>query len=334
MTGATYGASGISPRTNVFAAADMLAHAEPVSVLAKFGMTKPLPQNKTDTIKFRRAVPLPALTAPLAEGVTPATGSMQYEDVSVQILQWGAVYGITDKIADTHEDPVLQDNAMLCGEQAQKTLEAIIWGKIKAGTTVYYANGTQRTDVNTTVSINDVRKVVRYLQAQKGKKLTTILSGDPAFNTSPIEAAYVGFTHTDMQADIRTLPGFVPVAEYGSQKSLVPEEFGTVEDVRFITSPELTSFPDAGAAANSLVLSTSGTNADIYPIVIVAKEAYGLVPLKGKGAITPRIIQPDTIDKSDPLGQRGYVGWKAYFNAIVLNQTWMGRIEAAASVLN
>ena len=81
------------------------------------------------------------------------------------------------------------------------------------------------------------------------------------------------------------------------------------------------------------MLSTTGSVADVYPVVIVAKEAYGLVPLKGMGAITPSVLNPGQIDKSDPLGQRGYVGWKAYFAALILNQTWMSRIECAASSL-
>ncbi len=323
----------ISPRTAAWAATEMLSHAGPVSVLSKFGLTKPLPRNKADTIKFRRPTPFSAVTVPLAEGVTPTPGSMAYEDVTVIPLQWGDLFSITDKIADMHEDPVLADMSKLCGEQAQKTLEQLIWAKIKAGTTVYYANGSARTDVNTAISINDVRKAVRYLQSMKARKVTSMLSGSPDYGTTPIEAAYVAFTHTDMQADIRSLSGFTPVAEYGSQKPLCPEEFGTVEDVRFITSPELTAFPDAGGLDGNAYVSTTGTNADVYPVVIVGAEAYGLVPLKGSGAIVPTVINPGTIDKSDPLGQRGYVGWKTWFQATVLNQTWLVRVEAAASLL-
>ena len=327
----TYG--DISQRTAAYAAADMLAHAEPVSVVAKFGLPKPLPKNKADTIKFRRPVPFSAVTVPLAEGVTPAAGSMSYEDVTVQLLQWGDLFSISDKVEDMSEDPVLKDMTMLCGEQAQKTLEQLIWSKIKAGTNVAYANGAARTDVNTALSLNDVRKAVRYLQSMKAKKLTRMLSASVNIGTTPIEAAYVAFTHTDLQADIRALTGFTPVAEYGSRMPLCAEEFGTVEDVRFITSPELTSFPDAGGLDGNVVLSTTGTNADVYPIVIVGQDAYGMVPLKGAGAIVPTVINPDTRDKSDPLGQRGYVGWKTWFQATILNQTWIYRLEAAASEL-
>lgn len=328
----TYG--DISQRTAAYAAADMLSHAEPVSVLAKFGLPKPLPKNKADTIKYRRPVPFSAVTVPLAEGVTPTAGTMAYEDVTVQLLQWGDLFSITDKVQDMSEDPVLKDMTMLCGEQAQKTLEQLIWSKIKAGSNVAYANGAARTDVNTALSLNDVRKAVRYLQSMKAKKITRMLAASVQIGTTPIEAAYVAFCHTDLQADIRALQGFVPTAEYGSRQTLCAEEFGTVEDVRFITSPELTQFADAGAAHGGVVLSTTGTSADVYPIVIVGQEAFGLVPLKGAGAIVPTVINPDTKDKSDPLGQRGYVGWKTWFQATILNQTWIYRVEVGASVLS
>ena len=48
MATTTY--TDISPRTQVYAEAKMLAHAEPVLILNKLGQTKPIPQNKTQTI--------------------------------------------------------------------------------------------------------------------------------------------------------------------------------------------------------------------------------------------------------------------------------------------
>lgn len=328
----TYG--DISQRTAAYAAVDMLNHAEPVSVLAKFGQPKPLPKNKAETVKFRRCVPFSAVTAPLAEGVTPSAGTMAYEDVTATPQQWGDLFTITDKVQDMSEDPVLKDMTKLCGEQAQKTLEALIWSKLRAGTNVGYANGSDRASVNTALSLNDVRKAVRYLQSMKAKKITSILAPSVNVGTEAVEAAYIAFCHTDLQADIRALTGFIPVAKYGSRKPLCAEEFGTVEDVRFITSPELSAFADTGGTPGSAVLSTTGSAADVYPIVIVGQEAFGLVPLKGAGAIVPTVINPDSKDKSDPLGQRGYVGWKTWFVAVILNQTWVYRLEVGASVLS
>lgn len=330
MADTTYGS--INQRTAAWAATEMLSHAEPVIVLNKFGQVKPLPKNKADNIKFRRPVPFAAVTVPLAEGVTPTAQQMKYEDVPVAIEQWGAVVTITDRVHDLAEDPVLKDASMLCGEQAGDTVEAVTWGVIRGGTSVFRSNGASRSDINTPISQAKLRAAVRYLMAQRAKRLTKMLSGSTEFGTSPIEASYVAFGHTDMDADIRNLPGFTPVAEYGSRKPLVPEEVGSVENIRFILSPMLSPIEDAGSATLNGMKAVDD-NVDVYPLVVVGQEAYGTVPLKGAGAITPSVINPDVKTKDDPLGQRGYVGWKAYHAAVRLNETWMTRIECAVTDL-
>ncbi len=134
MATTTYG--DISQRTAAFAVADMLTHAEPILVLSKFGLSKALPTNKADTQTFRRPVPFTVSTNALVEGVTPNSQQMQYEDVTVQINQYGAHVVITDVVNDTSEDPVLKDAAMLCGEQAAETIELITWGVLQSGTNV------------------------------------------------------------------------------------------------------------------------------------------------------------------------------------------------------
>lgn len=329
MTTTTYGS--ISQRTAAWAAAEMLAHAEPILVLSKFGQSKPMPKNKADTVKFRRPVPFNIPDTPLAEGVTPTAQQMQYEDVEVQLKQWGAWVEITDVVNDLAEDPVLSDASMLCGEQAAETVEVQTWGAIRAGTNVFYANGAARSAVNTKISLAKQRAITRALKAQRAKKVTSMVGGSPNYSTEPVDAAFIAFAHTDLEADIRDMVGFVPTEKYGSMKAL-PYEIGKVEDVRYVLSPVLDKFADAGGAAGSMV-STTGTNADVYPVVYVAKESYGLVPLKGKNAVTPKVLNPDTPRGGDPLGQRGSVGWKTYFVAKVLNEAWLARLEVAASEL-
>jgi hypothetical protein len=56
---------------------------------------------------------------------------------------------------------------------------------------------------------------------------------------SAIEAGFIVFCHTDLEPDIRDLPGFVPVAKYGQRSVINEYELGSVERFRFITSPEL-----------------------------------------------------------------------------------------------
>jgi len=327
-----YGDAGVSSRTNAYAARQMLRHAGPHIVLDKFGMTKPMPKNKTQTIKFRRPRVFTAATTPLVEGVTPSTTQFRYEDVSVDLKQYGMLVEITDQIEDTHEDPVLNDAAEQAGENIGRTMEMLTYGVVKAGTNVFYANGAARNAVNTPISLAKQRAVTRALKAQKAVKITKMLDGSVNYKTSPIEAAYIGIGHTDVEQDVRSLPGFVPVAEYGSRKPIHEYELGTCEDVRYLCSADLDPFTDQGAATSTMV-STGGSVSDVYPVLYFGKEAYATVPLRGAGAVSPTILRPGKIDKSDPLGQRGYVGWKTWHAALILNQLWMARLEVAVTAL-
>jgi len=330
MATTTY--TSVSQRTQAYAAKEMLAHAEPILCLSKFGMTKPMPKNKAQVVKFRRPIPFAVATTPLTEGATPTATQMNYEDVTVTLSQYGDIVEITDVVHDLAEDPVLKDSAMMCGEQAAETIETLMWGVLQGGTNVFYAESTDtaRTDVDNVITLARQRAVTRQLKAQRAKKVTSMLSSSVKYGTEAVDAAFIAFAHTDLESDIRDLTGFVPTEKYGSMKAL-PYEIGKVEDVRYILTPVLSSIEDAGGTASTNgVVSTSGTNADVYPVVYVGKDAYGHVALKGAEAISPTIINPGQVDKSDPLGQKGIVGWKTYHKSFIANQAWMCRLEVAA----
>ena len=78
------------------------------------------------------------------------------------------------------------------------------------------------------------------------------------------------------------------------------------------------------------MVSTTGTLADVYPVLFLSPNAFGVVPLKGGSAMTPMVLNPNVVRGGDPLAQRGSMGWKTYFTAVILNQSWIGRAECAA----
>lgn len=323
---------GISQRTTVYAERQMLKVAGPTLVLEKTGpLIKPMPKNKGLNIKFRRPVPFEASTVPLQEGVTPSATSFRYEDVSGALDQYGMVVQVTDVIMDTHEDPVLNDIVQQLGENIGRTQEALNYAVLRGGTNVYYQNGTARTDVNTPISLAKQRAVTRGLAAQKAMLITNVLDGSPNYATMPVEGGYIAVGHTDLSSDIRNMPGFIAVAQYGSRRPICPQEIGSVEDVRYLLSPDLSPFADGGGAKGSMV-STTGTSADVYPILFFAKEAWGLVPLRGQGSVEPSIVPPSkTI--ADPLAQRGAAGYIFWHLALILNEYWMARLETASTAL-
>lgn len=328
MATTTYGS--VSQRTAAWAATEMLNHAMPIECLARFALSKPVPKNTAEQAKFRRAIPFPPATSPLTEGVTPAGRALNYEDVSVTLAQYGDYVEITDKVADMSEDPVLKDASMLCGEQAAETIETLLWGALRGGTAVAYANGGAQASVNTIITLDMIRNSVRVLKAQRAKMVTEMLAGSPNIKTEPVGAAFFAFGHTDYERDLRAVAGFVPVEQYGQAMRAVPYEVGKIESLRFVLSPVLAPYPDAGGAKGTMK-STSGTSADVYPMVIVGKEAYANVALRGSNAMTPMVLNPGEPRGGDPLGQRGSVGWKTYYAGLRLNETWMYRLECAVT---
>jgi N4-gp56 family major capsid protein len=329
-----YTDAGISPRTQTYAALQMLRHAGPVMVLDKLGETKPMPMNKGLEMKFRRPIPFTASTTPLVEGVTPDGTTFAYEDVTVSLQQYGDWSNFTDVIEDTHEDPVINSMAEMHGENIGRTMEALNYGVVKGGTSVTYATGTARNATAHAISLTKQRAIIRSMKAQKAQKITSILSSSVNYGTRSVHGAYIAVGHTDLESDIRSMPGFKDVADYGTRSTVSDYEIGSVEDVRYILSPDLAPFLGAGAAVGSTgMVAADDTNIDVYPILIFGKYAWATVPMRGGGSISPTVISAGKKTKDDPLGQRGVMAWKGWHAAVILNDDWMMRYEVAVSAL-
>ena len=151
-----------------------------------------------------------------------------------------------------------------------------------------------------------------------------MLGASPKFNTSPISSGFFVYGHTDLEADIRRLPDFVPVEKYGSNTEAVPYEVGACQRFRFVCSPDLPSIQDSGAAVGALGLkSTTGTLIDVYPVVVLGQDAFSQLAVRGAEGVKPSVILPGKIEKSDPTGKRGYVGSTWYKAAAIEHNGWM-----------
>jgi N4-gp56 family major capsid protein len=349
----TYG--DISPAVAAYSVVRMLKRALPLLQIEKFGQTYPLPNNSTQTAKFRRyyltgttgsmgpdtggtngaasAAAMPLALTPLTEGVTPSGSTITNQDYTVQLYQYGDYSIITDVVEDTHTDPVLQQMTDILGEQAAQTVETLRYNVLKAGTNVWYAaKVASRSLVNTAIALSDQRSVTTGLNRQNAKKITSVVASNPDFNTTSVEAAYMAICHPDLESDIRNMTGFVPVAKYGPHTSPFEGEIGSVEQVRYLTSTIFTPFLSAGGTtgAGTTYRSTNGTNVDVYPILIFGRDAFGIVPLKGKSSMTPMVVNPKPAS-GDPLAQRGSVGWKLWTATVILQDAFMARLEVACS---
>lgn len=333
--------STVASRNLIRAEQEMLKHAEPIIVLGNFGSQKEQPMNKTDTVVFRRLNPFnmqangtPSITAAnfiLAEGQTPNSNTISYTDVSVTLQQYGVLFKFSSKAELMYEDDIPSDMSKLTGETMAEVAEMIRYGVLKGGTNVLYANGSSRDAVNTVVSLALLRKAARTLNSNRARRVTQRLSSGPNFGTAPVEPGYVVFVHTDVESDIRNMPGFTKVEEYAQRKPVHDREIGSVENFRFVTSPLLAPFDEAGASTLNGCLGSS--NVDVYPVIVIGEDAWGNVALKGMGAVKPTILSARQKNHANPLGQFGYVGGDFWMATVRLNENWMVRLEVGATSL-
>lgn len=328
----------------------ILAHAVPTEVLGITGSNQDMPKKQGDNIIFRRWIPFGgALTNSstinqwvvtvgahaLQEGVTPSADSLTPQDITVLMQQYGCLYMYTDRQDDLHEDDIPPQMKKQTGERMGLVREMVRYGALKAATNLFYSGGTSRATVAATVSYNLLSKIARSLLANHAKTITRVLSPSPLFNTTGIEAGFLVFCHTDNEHDIRALPGFKETTVYGQKKTVHEMEIGSLGRFRFVVSPELAGYADSGAAiAGTTLFSTTGTLADVYPMIVVAEDAWGEVALRGESSFEYTDLKPGQKDKSDPHGQRGYVGAKFYSAATVLNNGWMAIAEVAITSLS
>src|SRR3990167_1117515 len=328
----------------------ILKHSVPVEVLGITGVQHKMERNMSDTIVFGRYIPhggattnyttqnrwtVTAAAHQTVEGVTPDADTLSRVDITVQMQQYSCLYVYTDKAKIFHEDDLPAAQIKHTGQRMGLVREMIRYGALKGTTHKYYCGGTTRATVDEAISLNVLRNVTRNISGNHGMHITTVLKASPLYDTHPIEAGFLVFCHTDMMHDIRELPNFTPCIEYASGRQVHPKELGSVDEFRFIVSPDLGSIIDSGAAVGVTGLkSTGNSNIDVYPMVVVADEAWGDVALRGENSFEPIHIQRNREDKSDPLKQRGYIGaifWSAMF---IQNDGWMAVVESGATELD
>jgi N4-gp56 family major capsid protein len=337
---------------------EILKHAVPREVLNKMGRQVKMPENNSKTYVARRWLPYGATTAnqntinqfftngtgdrgnamvqahQSSEGVTPPPDSITPQDTTVVIQEYSCLYGFTNQTYDLYEDDIPEAMQAQIGERVNLVNEMINWGALRASTNQYYGGtGTSIATVNGGLTLGMVRKISKGLMANHATMVNKMLKPSQDFGTDAVAEGFTVVCSTDLEADIRDLPNFIPVENYASGKPM-QFEIGKCERFRFVTSPDLPSQQDAGAAVGSTGLSsTSGSNIDVHSFIVLAQDAWSQIAVRGRGALDPTFILPGEKSKSDPLGQRGYAGTKWYKAVMLENQGWLAIGNVGSKVL-
>lgn len=297
---------GLSEEMKVFYSDYLIDNAQPKLVHDQFGQKHPIPKNGGKTIQFRKYSPLPKLTTPLTEGVTPDGQSLTMSVIEATVAQFGGYVTLSDVLILTAIDNNLVQATKLLGAQAGATLDTITREVLNGGTNVVFSGGKNaRTDltVSDTLSVDDIKKSVRFLKNQ---------------NAEQISGSWVAIIHPDVSYDLTNDPLWKDVKTYDPD-DLYEGEIGKIFGVRFVETTEAKKFVKSGSGSTT-----------VYSTLVLGDNAYGVTEITG-GGLEHIVKQLGSAGTADPLNQRATAGWKATKVAERLVENYMVRIESCST---
>ena len=233
----TTGSASLSAENKTFWDRALIVLAGPELVHDQFAQQRDIPAGSGKTIEFRQFDPLPEMTVPLTEGVTPDGQSLSVNAVTATVSQYGGYVTTSDVLDMTALDPVVNEATKLIARQAGETLDTITRDVVNAGTNVMYALGKTSGSVNSSaptsrgalgyasgvtnsnLTVDDVKRAVRALKRQNAPKIR----GD-----------YVGIIHPDVAFDLMRDPEWLTPKQYVDTQDIYAGEIGKLYGVRFI----------------------------------------------------------------------------------------------------
>lgn len=290
-------------------------------------------------VLFRRIVPMPIVATPsgVAEGVSPASQSFSSEDYTGTVTRYAEIYEVSRYNYDLSPFDEAGEGAKQLRIKVDRTRERIRYNAAKAGTGVLYNSSSisTRATVNGVITLGRIQRAVAELRANRAETFTEIDHGSTKVGSTPVEACYLAFCSTDLEPDLRNIPGFTVTANTTGAK--FKGEFGVVQNVRFITNADYAPFigADHGAAIGSSGFrSTDGVYNDVYPIIIAAKGSLSGVMLRGSsstGMGNGKVSINDKPDKADPTNERVLMSADWYDLCLVTGNSYLRRIEVACT---
>jgi N4-gp56 family major capsid protein len=225
---------------------------------------------------------------------------------------------ITDQVSLINEDPVLNETASLLAQSLRETEDELTRNML-AGTAAFInCTGGVNGDNPTEITRSDIDGVIRSLVTNNARRISDAIEGQDKFATGPIRQAYWGMVNSTVIPDLEQVQGFMSVAQYPSQMSIMSAEWGSVSNVRFLVS-----------SVGSVTPNASALGANVLNCFITGQESYACIDLDGASA---QFIYRPLGYGDDPLLLRQSAGFKFAQAERILNDAWIINLRMTLSV--
>jgi len=274
----------------------LLSVLEPRLVLQPLGKKQRLPKGNGKRVDWLRYDSIAESTVDLNTAPNPGEGQVPTEiafntnRIYAEIKQYGQYTKVSDLLADTAIDPVLDNLSERFGVAASKTVEKLIVDELANNCANQNVGGSTTFSGISSTDVLSHKELIEAMIRQKADYIGPHESGD-----------YVAVLHPRSEYDllVDTNPGaFLDIQKYTDNKPLMNGEIGRMYGMRFLVSDKMLT--SAGTGQN---------NIDIHQSFVIGEEAFGVVELNGD-AMKMIIKRHGSAGALDPLDQFATVGYK------------------------
>ena len=301
------------------------------------------------TVKWRRyeqETPTTSALSQLTGNVafpTRTSSAPSITDVTAAVSKYGDYYLLNEEVDIVNPQGQDLELAEVLGQQAGRSLNRLARDEVEDNATQRLVGGVAGAgSIVSAITRNAVDGTVKVLHQNSAMKYFSRTNGSQNTGTSPIQEAFMAICHVDVRPDVERLTGFHGVETYSGQTETMAGEFGYCGLTRFLATEEASSTADSGGA-NAALVSTTGTNIDLYETIFAGRNAVGSVGLDENHPDAPYYAddkQP-TIEVivhnkgsagvADALNELASIGWKFWAKFKITNGNWVRRLTTGAT---
>ena len=243
-----------------------------------------MPANGGTTCRFMRPRALQPPTIQLGNsGIDPPAQIPQRDIIDAQMAFFGTGCIINEQVILQDQEGVLAWVADRLAVAMRQAEDLILRDYIVSAASEINAGGGSNGDNPTNFGISDFSIVATTLDTNNAYKFVEGIEGDLKFGTGPVKSAYFMLSSTELQTDFDGLTGqgFKSVWEYPHNTRSLPSEYGSVFNIRILTSSEAPVARGASANGNDVYYNATvgkqavtHINQDGYSMNLIYRDPY------------------------------------------------------------
>jgi len=273
-----------------------------------------MPANGGTTCRFMRPRALTPPTVQLGNaGIDPPAQVPQRDIIDAQMAFFGTGCIINEQVILQDQEGVLAWVSERLAVAMRQAEDLILRDYIVSAASQINAGGGSNGDNPTNLGVTDFSLVATTLDTNNAYKFMSGIEGMDRFGTGPVRSAYFMLSSTELQTDFDSLQSFGTLAflsqwNYPTNASALPAEYGSVGNIRILTSSEAPVARGASELGNDLYYNTvlgkqalTHINQDGYSMNLIYRDPYYSGMLAQNATLAVKFAQAQAITQDTAI---------------------------------